>query len=154
MSNSKYVGKNANKDFVDIDKQRLMLYLTGRNDTEISKALGVTVDCITKWRDSHGLPRNKPVIDERLQMYKKGFTDSDIARVERCSSRRITAWRRLHKLPVNEPHKSLKQIALEDKHKRFKLLDERGYSDNEIRKKCHCHLATVTKWREGKNESA
>lgn len=130
------------EEILQINKERLKLYAKGLNDTQIAEAVGVKSDTITKWRNSHNLPRRNLKLEERMNLYLSGLSDAEIVEREGSNIQQVSSWRLRHNLPCNKA----KHLA-EKLDKRFALLYGRGYNDSEIAKRWHVCVETVIAWR-------
>lgn len=96
-------------------KKALELYKQGKNDGEISEAVGVSRQTIGSWRHELGLPPHaagpgvvyKYDWDKALTLYDKGCTDEQIAKALGCSFKTVNKWRRREGLPSK--HKITKE---------------------------------------------
>jgi uncharacterized protein YjcR len=131
-----------------INKQRLELYAKRYTDTEIATATGVKSDTITKWRNTHGLPRRRLKMEERMELYLSGLSDSEIAEREGTNIQQVSSWRFKHGLPCNKAKHKSELLS-----KRFALLYDRGYTDGEIAKRWNTSVKTVLEWRENTGRS-
>lgn len=91
-------------------EKAMRLYKAGKNDKEISEAVGISRQIIGLWRKEHGLPTvpgihthtARPCTfdwDEALRLYEKGCTDNQIAANLGCSPKSVSKWRRKNCLP-------------------------------------------------------
>lgn len=96
-------------------KKALALYKQGKNDGEISEAVGVSRQTIGSWRHEMGLPAHaagpgvgyKYDWDKALALYDKGYTDKQIGKALGCSFKTVNKWRRRNNLPSK--HKITKE---------------------------------------------
>ena len=97
------------KRYGSFDTQKaLELYKQGKNDGEISVAVGVSRQTIGTWRHELGLPPHaagpgvvyKYDWDKALTLYDKGCTDEQIAKALGCKPDTVYKWRRRESLPT------------------------------------------------------